>query len=41
VIICGYTEAVAYLWLNVVGCLGVVIFALLIQPMFKQKSPAL
>lgn len=40
VVYCGYTEAVAYLWLNVVGCLGVVIFALLVNTLFKQKSPA-
>jgi len=40
VVYCGYTEAMAYLWLNAVGCLGVVIFALLINPIFKQKSPA-
>ncbi|MDT3403925.1 sodium:solute symporter [Mucilaginibacter terrae] len=40
VVYCGYTEAVAYLWLNVVGCLGVVIFALVVNSIFKQKSPA-
>lgn len=39
VIICGYTNAVAYLWLNVIGCLSVVIIALFIQPLMKQKSP--
>ncbi|MFA6275524.1 MAG: sodium:solute symporter [Pedobacter sp.] len=31
VCICGYNKVVAYLWLNVIGCLLVVIFAYIIQ----------
>jgi SSS family solute:Na+ symporter len=36
VCICGFYEVVAYLWLNVIGCVLVVLFALLIQQ-FKQR----
>ncbi len=39
VCICGYLEVVAYLWLNVIGCLLVVIFALVIQQ-FRHKKTA-
>ncbi|KQB99377.1 sodium:solute symporter [Pedobacter sp. Hv1] len=39
VCICGYLQVVAYLWLNVIGCLLVVIFALLIQQ-FRNKKTA-
>lgn len=33
----GFAEVVAYLWLNVVGCLAVVIFAYLFQKLIKEK----
>jgi uncharacterized sodium:solute symporter family permease YidK len=38
VCICGYYKVVAYLWLNVIGCLTVVILAILIEQ-FKRKKP--
>ena len=37
VCICGFTEVVAYLWLNVIGCLLVVVFSLIIQKMTSKK----
>lgn len=39
VCICGFLEVVAYLWLNVIGCLLVVLLALIIQQ-FKHKKTA-
>jgi len=41
-IICamGYFELVAYLWLNAIGCILVIIIALVINPMFPQKQPS-
>ncbi|MBC7913523.1 MAG: sodium:solute symporter [Pyrinomonadaceae bacterium] len=42
VCICGYYKVVAYLWLNVIGCLTVVILAVLIQKIAKKTwSPVL
>lgn len=38
VCICGFTEVVAYLWLNVIGCLLVVVFSLIIQKMTPKKT---
>jgi SSS family transporter len=38
--LCGKYEVVAYLWLNALGCLLVVLLAMLINPFIKQKSPA-
>ncbi len=38
VCICGYQKVVAYLWLNVIGCLTVVFLAILIQ-IFQKKKP--
>lgn len=38
VCVLGFQEVVAYLWLNVVGCLGVVIFAYLFQKLIKEKA---
>ena len=38
VCICGYQKVVAYLWLNVIGCLTVVVLALIIQQ-FETKKP--
>lgn len=38
VCICGFTEVVAYLWLNVIGCLLVVIFSLIIQKIGIKKA---
>jgi SSS family transporter len=40
VVYLGFSEKVAYLWLNAIGCIAVVIVALLITPLYKQKSPA-
>ncbi len=42
IIVCtlGYHETVAYLWLNAVGCIGVVIFALVINS-FINKSQSI
>ncbi len=37
VCICGYQKVVAYLWLNVIGCLTVVFLAILIQSLQKKK----
>ncbi|RZJ82067.1 MAG: sodium:solute symporter [Flavobacterium sp.] len=37
VCICGFTDVVAYLWLNVIGCLLVVIFAYLFQLFQKDE----
>lgn len=37
VCICGYQKIVAYLWLNVIGCLTVVFLAILIQFFIKKK----
>lgn len=39
VCICGYYKVVAYLWLNVIGCLAVVLIAILIQQFLKTKKP--
>ncbi|MCJ0742084.1 sodium:solute symporter [Pedobacter montanisoli] len=40
VIVCilGFKEVVAYLWLNVIGCLSVVIIAYLLQMFIEEKS---
>jgi len=40
VIVCvlGFNEVVAYLWLNVIGCLAVVIIAYLIQKLLKEDT---
>ncbi len=38
VCICGFNEVVAYLWLNVIGCLLVVILSLLIQKLIIKKA---
>ena len=40
VCICGYQKVVAYLWLNVIGCLLVVLLAYIIQQFFKKKTAA-
>jgi len=40
VCICGYQKIVAYLWLNVIGCLLVVLLAYVIQQFFKKKTAA-
>lgn len=37
VCICGYQKVVAYLWLNVIGCLTVVFLAILIQSLQNKK----
>jgi len=41
-IICilGYKEVVAYLWLNVIGCLLVIVFAIILQFFLKKKTAA-
>ena len=38
VCICGYQKVVAYLWLNLIGCLLVVGIALLLQQFLKKKQ---
>lgn len=38
VIVIGYTDKVAYLWLNLIGCLLVVLISILIQSLMKKKS---
>ncbi len=38
VCICGYFDQVAYLWLNVIGCVLVVVIAILLQFFMKQKE---
>jgi hypothetical protein len=40
VLICilGYNEIVAYLWLNVIGCLAVVILSYVIQSSLNKKT---
>ena len=38
VCICGYFEVVAYLWLNVIGCLLVVAFAFAFQNLIPKKA---
>lgn len=40
VCICAYQEVVAYLWLNVIGCLLVVIISILLQLILKEKTAA-
>jgi Na+/proline symporter len=35
--ICGFYEIVAYLWLNVIGCVLVILLALVINPFVKEK----
>ena len=37
VCICGYQKVVAYLWLNVIGCLLVVLFSLLFQLIIRKN----
>ncbi|MEJ6978847.1 sodium:solute symporter [Pedobacter sp. P351] len=38
VCICGYQEIVAYLWLNVIGCLTVVLLSILIQSLWTSST---
>ena len=38
VCICGYQKVVAYLWLNVIGCLLVVLFSLIFQQFLKKET---
>jgi solute:Na+ symporter, SSS family len=38
VCICGFLKVVAYLWLNVIGCLAVVLLAVLIQGFLKKEA---
>jgi SSS family solute:Na+ symporter len=40
VCICGYYQVVAYLWLNLIGCVLVVLIALLLQLILKKKTAA-
>jgi Na+/proline symporter len=39
--ICGYYEVVAYLWLNAIGCILLIIIALVINPFIKEKPKLL
>lgn len=34
-------DIMAYLWLNLVGCVCVILFGLLLQPLFKSKVPSI
>ncbi len=36
--ICGFYEVVAYLWLNAIGCILLILIALLINPFIKEKT---
>ncbi|SFH28859.1 sodium:solute symporter [Pedobacter insulae] len=38
VCICGFMQVVAYLWLNVIGCLLVVILSLIVQRFMRKKT---
>jgi len=38
VCVLGFAEVVAYLWLNVIGCLAVVIIAYVLQKLIKEKD---
>jgi SSS family solute:Na+ symporter len=38
VCICGYLQVVAYLWLNVIGCLLVVVLSLLLQALWNKPA---
>jgi SSS family solute:Na+ symporter len=38
VCICGWQKLVAYLWLNLIGCVLVVLIAILLQLLFKRKT---
>lgn len=40
VCICGWQKVVAYLWLNLIGCVLVVLIALLLQELLKKKTAA-
>lgn len=40
VCICGYYKVVAYLWLNLIGCVLVVLIALVVQAVLKKKTAA-
>ncbi len=39
--ICGYYEVVAYLWLNAIGCILLIMLALTINPFIKEKPRAI
>ncbi len=39
--ICGYYEVVAYLWLNALGCILLIMIALVVNPFIRQKPVAL
>ncbi|HEY0174863.1 MAG TPA: sodium:solute symporter, partial [Pedobacter sp.] len=40
VCVCGWQKVVAYLWLNLIGCVLVVLIALLFQELLKKKTAA-
>lgn len=40
VVVCGQMELVAYLWLNVIGCMLVVLFSLILQVFLGNKKAA-
>lgn len=39
--ICGYYEVVAYLWLNAIGCILLIIIALIINPFINEQPKSL
>lgn len=38
IIICGYYEAVAYLWLNAIGCILVIVLALIVNLLISNRN---
>lgn len=38
ILILGFNEMVAYLWLNLIGCLLVVLFSLIFNPLFEKRD---
>jgi len=41
VVYCGWKEVVAYLWLNALGCVLLVVIALCLNPLINKKPPSL
>jgi SSS family transporter len=39
--VCGYIDVIAYLWLNAIGCILLIILAYLLNELMPQKSPAI
>jgi len=41
VCVCGYYNVVAYLWLNAIGCIGVIVIAALLNGVFEKDKAAI